>query len=113
MKSNKTLLKKWAAGVFSLWLSVGVWADTITLNAPSSGPFAAITKFFQSIVDFLGGAGSMFVVFLSIVAGIGLWMVMPKQAGTALGFIFRAAVGAVVLFGAGTFVTWLQSFAGG
>ncbi|GEK16020.1 hypothetical protein [Aliivibrio fischeri] len=82
----------------------------VSIGSGGGGPFSKVADFFQEIVDFLGGTGTLFVVFVAICAGIGLWVFIPKQAGTALGWIFRGCIGAIALFSMGTVITWLQSF---
>lgn len=82
----------------------------VSIGSSGGGPFSKVGDFFQEIVDFLGGTGTLFVVFVAICAGIGLWVFIPKQAGTALGWIFRGCIGAIALFSMGTVITWLQSF---
>ncbi len=76
----------------------------------STGIFGKITGFFQQIVDFLGGAGTLFVVFIGASAAIGLWVFAPKQASEAIAWFFRICIGAILLFSLGTFITWLGSF---
>ena len=85
-------------------------ARGVRLGHVRSGPLQKIGKFFQQIVDFLGGTGTMFVIFLSLVSGIALWIFMPKQGSAALGWVFRACIGGIVLFTLGTVLTWLQHF---
>ncbi|EGR2026318.1 hypothetical protein DYB89_14660 [Vibrio cholerae] len=76
----------------------------------STGIFGKFTSFFQTIVDFLGGAGTLFVVFIGASAAIGLWVFAPKEASVAIAWLFRICVGAILLFSLGTFITWLGSF---
>lgn len=102
--------KQQRLGLASLNLLLVSTANAVSLDPPSSGPFARIGAFFQELVDFLGGTGTMFVVFCSLAVGIGLWVSIPKQGGAALGFVFRACIGAICLFGLGTLITWIKSF---
>lgn len=83
---------------------------TVSLDGPSSGPLAKITKLMQELVDFLGGAGILFVVFVSAVVGIGLWIIAPKAGSQAMGYIARTAVGAIVLLNIALLITWYQGF---
>lgn len=76
----------------------------------SSGIFGKIASFFQTIVDFLGGPGTLFVVFLGAAAAIAMWVFMPKQASEAIAWLFRVCIGAILLFSLGTFITWLETF---
>lgn len=76
----------------------------------SSGFLGKITAFMQSMVDFLGSAGTLFVVFVAASAAIGMWVFMPKQASEAIAWLFRICIGAIALFSLGTFLTWLKTF---
>ncbi len=76
----------------------------------SSGFFGKITSFFQTVVDFLGGAGTLFVVFIGASAAIFLWVISPKDASAAIAWLFRICIGAIALFSLGTFITWLGTF---
>lgn len=87
-----------------------VYARSISLGSGGGGIFAKVGDFFQEIVDFLGGTGTLFVVFVAFCAGLALWIFAPKQAGTALGWVFRACIGAIALFSIGTLISWIQTF---
>ena len=104
------LIKTKAALLYATFTSSFSFADAIDLGTPSSGPLASVGKFFQEIVNFLGGTGTLTVVFIGVFAGIALWVAIPKQAGAAVGWIFRALVGAIGLFVMGTTIAWLQTF---
>ncbi|MGF1903603.1 hypothetical protein [Aliivibrio salmonicida] len=86
------------------------YARSVDLGASGGGIFGPVADFFQEIVDFLGGTGTLFVIFVALVAGIGLWVFIPKQAGAAMGWVFRGCIGAIALFSIGTLITWLQGF---
>ncbi|WP_330927116.1 hypothetical protein [Candidatus Sororendozoicomonas aggregata] len=98
--------------LFLLWFSNTVYGadEAVDIGAPTDGPLAKVGAFFQELVDFLGGAGVMFVVFMSAAAAVGLWVLVPKQAGQAIAWIVRVCIGALVLFGMGTLITWLKTF---
>ncbi|HDY7818435.1 TPA: hypothetical protein RQK24_004150 [Vibrio vulnificus] len=83
---------------------------SVSLGGGGSGVFAQIANFFQEIVDFLGGTGAMFVIFLSFAGAIGMWVLMPKSASTAVAWAFRAAVGGILLFAMGTLISWIKTF---
>lgn len=93
-------------------LSPAAFASSISLGGSSSSFLSKFVNFFQQVVDFVGGTGALFVVFVSIAAGLGMWAFMPKQAGSALGYVFRACIAGIGLFGMGTFIAWLRSLAG-
>ncbi|MGL6262129.1 hypothetical protein [Vibrio sp. WXL210] len=82
----------------------------ISLGGSTTGVFGKMTKFMQDIVNFLGGAGTMFVVFLSFAGAIGLWVISPKSGGAAIAWAFRAGIGAIGLFGMATLLTWIKAF---
>ncbi|MCW8348739.1 hypothetical protein MD535_22375 [Vibrio sp. ZSDZ65] len=92
-----------------MWLLSAPAFARVSLGT-STGPFGQVVAFFQAIVDFLGGPGTLFVVFMALCCGIALWVFMPKQAGSALGWVFRGCIGAIALFSIGTVITWIQSF---
>ena len=108
---NKTLNSKAVVGCITASLYTSdVFAGSVRLGHVSSGPLQKIGSFFQQLVDFLGGTGTMFVIFLSLVSGIALWIFSPKQGGAAIGWVFRACIGGIALFTIGTLLTWLQHF---
>ncbi len=94
----------------SAGLSVSASAHAVTLPGSGTGIFAQLGNFLQEIVNFLGGTGSMFVIFLSFAGAIGMWVLMPKQASAAVAWAFRAAIGGICLFAMGTLITWIQTF---
>ncbi|MFA0012010.1 hypothetical protein AB4391_01490 [Vibrio lentus] len=61
-------------------------------------------------MDFLGGTGTLFVVFISAAAAIMLWIIAPQSGSAVMAWIFRVCVGAISLFSLATVMTWLQSF---
>lgn len=83
--------------------------NNVTLQAPSGGPLQACVTMFQYIINFAGGAGAVFVVFLSLVAAIGLWVAAPKQGSAAMGWALRACVGGILLFNIALFIGWLEA----
>ncbi len=95
---------------FAVALFFSAYSHAFSLGGGDSGIFAPIGAFFQSVTDFLGGTGAMFVIFLSFCGAIGMWVLMPKQAGAAIAWAFRATVGGILLFGMGMLVTWVRTF---
>lgn len=103
-------MKKYLLGLLSL-VATAVQAGPrggVTLDAPSDGIFGPVTKFFQSIIDYAGGAGTLFIVFMSIVVGVILWIVAPKQGSAAIAAVMRAFVGAIFLFNVGVIIAYFQ-----
>ncbi|EMO4164853.1 hypothetical protein WMR86_20180 (plasmid) [Proteus vulgaris] len=93
--------------MFPAWLAVA--ADgTINLPSANEGFLDKIVKWFQDIINFIGGAGALFMAFIAGCAAILLWIFAPK-AGAAMGFIMRVCVGAIALFNLGLFIAWLQA----
>ena len=105
----KSLLSRGYWALMTLLFSTSSYAFSLG-GGGDSGIYSAIAAFLQSTVDFLGGTGSMFVVFLSFCGAIGMWVLIPKNAGAAIAWAFRAAVGGICLFGMGMLVTWIQGF---
>lgn len=93
-----------------LAFTLSTHAHAYSLGGGGTGIFAQIGNFLQEIVNFLGGTGTMFVVFLSFAGAITMWVLIPKQAGAAVAWAFRAACGAIALFAMATLVTWIQGF---
>ncbi|WP_051868224.1 hypothetical protein [Vibrio sp. ER1A] len=103
---NKAITRIWLA--FAVLVTMPVYAS-VSLGS-NTGVFQKIGNFFQSIVDFLGGTGTLFVIFISAAAAIILWIMAPKEGSAAIAWIFRVCIGAIALFSLGTFMTWLQGF---
>lgn len=83
---------------------------SVSLGGGGSGIFAKFTNFLQAIVDFLGGSGTLFVIFLSAAGAIFLWIVAPKAGGEALAWLFRVCIGGIGLFSLSLILTWLKGF---
>lgn len=101
-------MKRYIVTLHALFFSTWATASVSLGSAPSG--LAKIAAFFQDIVDFLGGTGTLFVVFISAAAAIMLWIVTPKSGSAVIAWIFRVGVGAIGLFSLGTVIAWLQSF---
>lgn len=84
--------------------------NEVDLDVPDDGPLAKVGALMQSAVDFLGGPGVMFVVFVGLVAAWMLWVIVPKSSGTAIGYIARAVAGGVMVMNLALFFTWMQGF---
>ena len=109
-RSELALKKMW----FSLCLmgvSGSALADMnndVTLDEPDSEFLEKIVGGMQDIIDAIGSAGVVFIVFVSAAFGIGLWVMAPKQSA-AIGFILRVIVGGIGLFNLALLLSWLQS----
>ncbi len=104
-----TLSQRLMMTLIGLTVSTTSYAS-VSLGGGGSGVFAQITNFFQEIVDFLGGTGAMFVIFLSFSGAIALWVISPKSAGPAVAWGFRGAIGGILLFAMGTLISWINTF---
>lgn len=71
----------------------------------STGPFQAIVDFLQDIVDLLGGPIAKFILFVSLVVFVALWIWQP--ASGAVGGFLRLLIGIVVIINAGAFLVSL------
>ena len=83
---------------------------SVSLGGGGSGVFAKFANFLQEVVDFLGGTGTLFVIFMSAAGAIFLWVIAPKAGGEALAWLFRVCVGAIALFSLSLVITWLKGF---
>lgn len=84
--------------------------NDLDLGAPADGPLALIGNFFQELIDFIGGAGVLFVVFVSGVAAIALWVAAPKMGGAAIAMLLRVLVGGIIIFNFALVINWMQGF---
>ncbi|SON51500.1 hypothetical protein [Vibrio tapetis] len=105
---NKLIKGGGALALYCTFLSPA--SAAVSLGSGGSGLFAKFTAFLQSIVNFLGGTGTLFVVFAAASAAIMMWIFMPKNAGPAIAWLFRICIGAIMLFGVGLLITMLQGF---
>lgn len=96
-------------GLAFMLLNPGLALASVSLGT-STGIFGKVASFMQQIVDFLGGPGTLFVVFVAAVAAIALWVFEPSKGGAAIAWLFRVCIGAISLFGMGLLITWLRSF---
>ncbi|MGR5299131.1 hypothetical protein ACPV5U_27420 [Vibrio mediterranei] len=103
---NKAITRIWLA--FAVLVTMPVYAS-VSLGS-NTGVFQKIGNFLQSIVDFLGGTGTLFVIFISAAFAIFLWILVPKEGGAAIAAIFRVCIGAIALFSLGMVITWLKGF---
>ncbi|BBW89487.1 hypothetical protein ABNL11_004975 [Klebsiella pneumoniae] len=84
-------------------------ANDVSLPTSDSNWINKLIGWFQTIVDAVSGAGVLLIVFLSACAAVALWIVVPKNSGTAMGYMARAAAGGIVLFNIGLVIASLQS----
>ncbi|MGC3479823.1 hypothetical protein ACPTKW_27915, partial [Pseudomonas aeruginosa] len=64
----------------------------------------------QELVNFVGGPGVLFIVFISAAAGITLWVMAPKAGSAAVAWIARVCVGGIALFNLALLLAWYQGF---
>ncbi|MFA0249489.1 hypothetical protein AB4458_25530 [Vibrio sp. 10N.261.45.F1] len=108
MKTPLGSINHWSIVLASTLMSYQAHAS-VTLTG-GSGVFQKFTSFFQTIIDFLGGSGTLFVIFLSAAAAIILWIIAPKAGSEALMWLFRVCMGAIGLFSLGLLITTLKAF---
>lgn len=82
--------------------------NDVSLDTPSEGFLQKIVSWMQDLIDVVGGAGVLFVVFLSLAACIIMWVLIPKAGSAALGWAFRAAIGGIALFNLALLISWVQ-----
>ena len=70
------ILKRY--GLALILLNPGLALASVSLGT-GTGIFAKVASFMQQIVDFLGGPGTLFVVFVASVAAIALWVFEPSK----------------------------------
>lgn len=108
-KVKSTAGKFTLSSIVYLYTHAALAANDVSLPSPSASFLQKITSWLQDVVDFIGGAGVLFIAFVSAAAGIALWVLAPKSGGAALGWVFRACVGAIGLFNIALIISWLQS----
>jgi hypothetical protein len=84
--------------------------STVDLGGSGSGPLQQISTFMQQIVDFAGGPGVLFIVFMSACAAVGLWVAAPKSGSAAIAWAFRVCIGAIVLLNIALLISWFKGF---
>ncbi|BES73865.1 hypothetical protein RE428_48830 (plasmid) [Marinobacter nanhaiticus D15-8W] len=109
MKQLKLYLV-WLASFAFAPAALAVENNELDLGSPADGPLAAIGTFMQELIDFVGGPGVLFIVFVCAVAAIGLWVAAPKMGGTAIAMLLRVLVGGILIFNVALIITWLQGF---
>lgn len=82
--------------------------NDVSLDSPSEGFLQKLVSWMQDLIDVIGGAGVLFVVFLSLAACIIMWVIIPKAGSAALGWAFRAAMGGIALFNLALLIAWVQ-----
>lgn len=100
----------WIATLLFAPVAVAQEGNQLDLGAPADGPLAAIGGFMQAVIDFVGGPGVLFIVFVSAAAAVGLWVAAPKAGGTAIAMLMRVLVGGIVVFNIALLISWLQGF---
>ena len=85
-------------------------SNDVDIGSSGDGPFALVGDLLQQVVDFGGGPAVTFVVFISSVAAVGLWMMVPKEASKAVGWFFRVCIGAIVILNIALLITWWKGF---
>ena len=82
--------------------------NDVSLDTPSEGFLQKIVSWMQDLVDVVGGAGVLFVVFISLASCIIMWVIIPKAGSAALAWAFRAAMGGIALFNIALLIAWVK-----
>ncbi|NQD63305.1 hypothetical protein HP459_18170 [Enterobacter sp. CM29] len=82
--------------------------NDVSLPSPNQSFLQKFTSWMQDVIDFVGGAGVLFIVFVSAAACIVLWVTAPKSGGAAMSWIFRVLMGGIALFNLALLITWAQ-----
>lgn len=90
-------------------LSAQAVNNDVSLPSANSSYLQKIITWMQDVMDVVGGAGTLFVAFVSACAAILLWIAIPKQSGGALAWVLRVCIGAIAVFNLALLFTWLQA----
>lgn len=82
--------------------------NDVSLPSPDSSYLQKIVTWMQDMMNVVGGAGTLFIVFVSACAAILMWVAIPKQGGAALGWILRVCIGGIAAFNLALLFAWLQ-----
>lgn len=82
--------------------------NDVSLPSPNQGFLQKFTSWMQDVVDFVGGAGVLFIVFVSAAACIALWVAVPKSGSAAMAWVFRVCIGGIALFNLALLIGWAQ-----
>ena len=101
---------KWASLVGASLFSTAALAVNNDVSLPSSDSsyLQKIINWMQEVMDVIGGAGTLFVAFLSACVAILMWIAIPKQSGGALAWVLRVCIGAIAVFNLALLFAWLQ-----
>ncbi|EKN5159579.1 TPA: hypothetical protein ACHR7L_004866 [Yersinia enterocolitica] len=83
--------------------------NDVSLPSADSGYLQKIITWMQDVMNVVGGAGTLFIAFLSACAAILMWVAIPKQGGAALAWVLRVCIGAVGAFNLALLFAWLQA----
>lgn len=102
----------WMAGFFSALLTPAVLAATgnSTVTIPDSGGgeiYSTFARYMQDLVNFLGGSGVLFAVFVSAAVAVCIWIFAPKNSGL-MGWLVRIVIGAIVLFNLAVIILYFR-----
>lgn len=83
--------------------------NDVSLPSADSSYLQKIITWMQDVMNVVGGAGTLFVAFVSACAAILMWIAIPKQSGGALAWVMRVCIGAIAVFNLALLFTWLQA----
>ncbi|MCP6645546.1 hypothetical protein NL493_25510 [Klebsiella pneumoniae] len=107
MKMKTLGLGGYAALIYGSLITNAVAANsTIDVGTTGNDWLDKIATFLQLMVDFAGGPGVAMLVILSLIIGVGIWIVAPKNG--ALMYLLRAIIGGIGIMNVGVLYTYLK-----
>ena len=91
--------------VTSLWFTQARAEEQITIGTvkDANEGIGLLTAFIQSWVNFATGPWAVAVIAISLVVGIVVWMLMPREGW--LGWVARGLIGGIILM---NLAAWMQ-----
>ncbi|PXF32085.1 hypothetical protein WH50_06400 [Pokkaliibacter plantistimulans] len=85
--------------------------NTVDIGTTSDkSPLQKVVSFMQEFVNFIGGPGAAFVVFISAVCCVALWVAAPKQSSVVMGWLLRVVTGGILIFNITMVFSWLKAY---
>lgn len=107
MKLKKLGLGAYAGLIYGSLITNAVAADsTIDVGTTGNDWLDKVATFLQLMVDFAGGPGVAMLVIISLIVGVGIWIVAPKSG--AIMYLLRAIVGGIGIMNVGVLYTYMK-----
>ena len=110
MKFSKPFVKALALSMFSGAARAEVGSVNIGSAQGGAGFLSGMISFLQDIVNTVGTTGSVLILFVGVVVGLGLWAVAAK-AGNGLGIALRACIAAIGILCISVLVMAIKEYA--